>query len=65
MIEPGETDLIAITFLLPCSEAGHIRVATDIISPRQKGEEELAWKARSFADVARVCEKRKDSDDET
>lgn len=55
-VEPGETDLIVVTFLFRCRAADNIRLATDIISPSEdRKEEELAWKARSFADVADAC----------
>lgn len=59
VVEPGETDLIVVTFLYPCSEARQVRLATDIISPNKSGPGELAWKARSFASLEKACEPEK------
>jgi hypothetical protein len=54
-IEPGETDLIVITFLLRCSEVrNHVRIATDVLNP-DSGTERLAWKARDFFDLGNIC----------
>ena len=54
-IEPGETDLIVITFLVQCKEvADTVRVATDILRP-DAGPERHAWKTRSFTDLGDAC----------
>jgi hypothetical protein len=56
VVEPGETDLIVVTFLYPCSEAKEVRLASDILSPDAKDDEGLAWKARTFTDLAHACD---------
>lgn len=54
-IEPGETDLVVVTFLLRCAEVGdHVRVATDVLNP-EAGTRRLAWKARDFIDLRSTC----------
>jgi hypothetical protein len=54
-VEPGETDLMVLTFLVDCSEVGdHVRVATDVIRPRPRNRR-LAWKARSYLDLRETC----------
>lgn len=62
-IEPGETDNMVITFLIPCAsiprthsgDLHRLRIATDIFKPGSQPDEELAWKARAFVDVSREC----------
>lgn len=54
-IEPGETDVITITFLLHCSSVRHLRVATDVIRPGTGSEREMAWKARNIVAVCSQC----------
>ena len=55
-IEPGETDLLVFTFLLPCVGERFVRIATEISNPAS--ENELAWKDRSFVDVRPACTDR-------
>jgi hypothetical protein len=65
VIEPGETDLLVFTFLVPCqsdpsdkaTELHEVRVASDIHKPVGHGKD-LAWKARAFADVSAACRKK-------
>jgi hypothetical protein len=67
-IEPGETDLIVVTFLVSCSEYDWVRVASDVYNPSTTnsesteedmtdsgGVEGLAWKTRSFANLYEAC----------
>ena len=65
-IEPGETDLIVVTFLMNCSLSDQVRVASDVYNPAAansagNGSEEseagegIAWKTRSFADLSQAC----------
>lgn len=54
-IEPGETDVITITFLVRCSSVRQVRVATDVFRPRSASEPEWAWKARSIVPVCQEC----------
>lgn len=73
-IEPGETDLIVVTFLMDCSMAKWVRVASDVYNPEgsddlmsgleseDEEEERFAWKTRSFVEVANVCEQGGDRD---
>lgn len=55
-IEPGESDLFVATFLVPCSDVRDFRVATDVYKPGGDPDHPLAWKARSFGNVAEICE---------
>lgn len=52
-IEPGETDLIVVTYLIHCTEFTWVRVASDILN--STAENSLAWKTRSFANTHDVC----------
>lgn len=54
-IEAGETDVIAVTFLIRCSSVRHLRVATDVFRPPVRSERILAWKARSIVPVCEEC----------
>jgi hypothetical protein len=62
-VEPGETDVLVFTFLVPCStgegrsvrKLGVLRVASDIHKPRTEEEHGFAWKARTFVDVTAAC----------
>lgn len=72
-IEPGESDLITVTFVLPCPAVRYVRVATDVSKPETeswlaqltkrtepKGHAEkhsLVWKTRSMVDVEPACGK--------
>lgn len=51
-IEAGESDLITVTFLVPCFDIRYARVATDVT---KGGEDQMVWKARSFVDLDSVC----------
>jgi hypothetical protein len=62
-IEPGETDNMVVTFLVPChsklgaeqSELRNLRVATDVFKPNADEGKEFAWKARTFVNVTEEC----------
>ena len=55
-IEPGETDVLVFTFLVPCDQDLHmVRVASDIQKPAKGDETNFAWKTRAFADVTNAC----------
>ncbi|MBX7501986.1 hypothetical protein K3181_11085 [Qipengyuania sp. YG27] len=71
-IEPGETDLVVATFLMSCSKANWIRVATDIFKPSGAGrwfgwknekDKDKAWKARTFLDVRSACDQEENHDE--
>lgn len=75
-IEPGETDMIVVTFLASCSLADWVRVATDVYKPRGSGspfasrsareaqqDEEMAWKSRSFVELKKACGKEEQIND--
>jgi hypothetical protein len=51
-IEAGESDLITVTFLVPCVGVRYLRVATDVT---KSGREQMAWKARTFVDLDPAC----------
>lgn len=63
LIEPGETDILVFTFLVPCQSLAtdtsmkrhFIRVASDVTKPAGSGPKDFAWKARSFADLSTAC----------
>ena len=65
-VEPGETDVLMFTFLMPCtrgigSEARRLRLvraASDIMRPEIGEERGFAWKARTFVDVSAACSKK-------
>jgi len=63
VVEPGETDVLVFTFLLPCrpdknaAELRMVRVASDIHKPAE-GTIDFAWKARAFADVSEACNEK-------
>lgn len=50
-IEPGETDVITSTFVVPCT-LRHFRVAAEVT---RTGGGDLVWKARSFGDTIAAC----------
>jgi len=68
LVEPGETDILVFTFVLPCrslttdkpSKPHFVRVSTDVLKPKDSGGKILAWKARSFADISNACRGKKD-----
>jgi hypothetical protein len=61
-IEPGESDLVTVSFVFPCPEARFVRVATDVTKPggtiagdgSEKGVE-LVWKTRTMVDLQPIC----------
>jgi hypothetical protein len=63
VIEPGETDVLVFTFLIPCrsdpndpsSEMHVLRIASDIHKPAKGQTTDFAWKTRAFADVTNAC----------
>jgi hypothetical protein len=58
-IEPGETDVIVATFIVPCfvvSKTPQVRVATDVRKAETNGKA-IAWKARTFTDIGSACSK--------
>ena len=62
-VEPGETDNIIFTFLIPCSrlQLGRmehvrtLRIATDLFKPTTEEGKDFAWKAREFVDISKEC----------
>lgn len=65
-IEPGETDVLVFTFLVPCSigtgpgaiPMHFVRVASDVHKPENAEDPGFAWKARTFTDLSTVCSKK-------
>jgi hypothetical protein len=63
LVEPGETDVLVFTFLVPCqsvpddpaSELHVVRVASDIHKPAKGDKNDFAWKTRAFVDVSNAC----------
>lgn len=65
-IEPGETDLLTITFVFPCPAAQFVRIATDVSKPGVEAAaktddadktktRKLAWKTRTIVDLKQLC----------
>lgn len=60
-IEPGESDLVTVSFVFRCPEARFVRVATDVTKPGGKKDDssddeiELVWKTRTMVDLQPIC----------
>lgn len=52
-IEPGETDHITSTFIVPCT-LKRVRIASEVT---KAGAEQLTWKIRTFASTEDACGK--------
>ena len=61
-IEPGETELLTETFIVPCF-VKIVRVATNVLKkkgdPNKKDDPDLWWRARNFVEIGDACDKAK------
>ena len=60
-VEPGESDLLTVDFIIPCMKARYVRVATDVEKrPPDDAKDEarnMVWKTRTLVDLKPACEK--------
>jgi hypothetical protein len=59
-VEPGETDLLVTSFIVPCT-AKVVRITASLQKdPGDEGSEPMVWKARNFADITQWCNLRRE-----
>lgn len=58
IVEPGEQDLVTVTFMIPClmsnQQIDTVKVSTSLSNPEKK---KYSWKLSSFVNITEACEK--------